>query len=385
MSESPFRAGFGKSPPFLAGRDELISKFGSALGFGGWGQERSILIRGFRGVGKTVLINALEDTARTQGWIVISETANAGFFERTISNHLPRLLNQLDPKNQVRVSQVSVSSIGSITLEYADGREVQETFRSLVTHACELLEKKSVGILFTLDEINEESITDLKDFAAQFQHLIREDREVAFVGAGLPDGIKELLKNKGISFIRRSFPVELDQLNFSDTLTALSEPIETSWRTADDETLDYLARASQGYPFLIQLVGDYAWQNNSESTTINIEDAEKAFQKATRTMGAYIHDPALQELSKTERTVVAAMAQDDGPSKTSDILSRMKVDKNYFSVYRQRLIDKGIIKSTKHGEIDFTIPYLRSHLQTHIVPNIKTTTDTNFPPPPQIP
>lgn len=65
-NDSPFRAGFGKTP-VLVGRDELIVDFGDAIDVGAWGQERVTLIEGLRGVGKTVMVNALEDVARGRG------------------------------------------------------------------------------------------------------------------------------------------------------------------------------------------------------------------------------------------------------------------------------------------------------------------------------
>ncbi|MCZ7628540.1 MAG: hypothetical protein M5U19_05565 [Microthrixaceae bacterium] len=53
------------------------------------------------------------------------------------------------------------------------------------------------------------------------------------------------------------------------------------------------------------------------------------------------------------------MAHDDGPSKMSDIGSRLKVDANYASQYRLRLIASELIEPVGHGRVDFTMPYLR--------------------------
>jgi hypothetical protein len=39
---------------------------------------------------------------------------------------------------------------------------------------------------------------------------------------------------------------------------------------------------------------------------------------------------------------------------------------SYISVYRQRLIDAGMITATGHGKVDFFVPELRDYLREHI-------------------
>ena len=60
------------------------------------------------------------------------------------------------------------------------------------------------------------------------------------------------------------------------------------------------------------------------------------------------------------------MAHDDGPSKMSDIASRLNVDANYASQYRLRLIASELIEPVGHGRVDFTMPYLRDYLREHV-------------------
>lgn len=103
MTTSPFRAGFGKSPPVLAGRDDILDELSNALVEGTWTSERASLVEGLRGVGKTVLLNAVEDRARERGWIVVSETATPGFTDRIARDHLARAIHRLDPPPTRRI------------------------------------------------------------------------------------------------------------------------------------------------------------------------------------------------------------------------------------------------------------------------------------------
>ena len=93
---NPFTPTFGSSPPLLVGRDDLIEQFGEALDGGPGSPGRATLYTGARGVGKTVLLNAVEEQARQRGWLVIAETATPRLIGRLVGEHLPALLNQHD-------------------------------------------------------------------------------------------------------------------------------------------------------------------------------------------------------------------------------------------------------------------------------------------------
>lgn len=141
---------------------------------------------GLRGVGKTVMLNHAEDMALKSGWRMISETASGGFFERIVSIHLPGILNEMRPGPSFKVTQVSAAGLGSITIEYPDGREETPTFHGMAAEILNLLDGRG-GLLFSIDEVGEASAGDFAVFAGEYQHLVREDLEVAFFrrrGAG---------------------------------------------------------------------------------------------------------------------------------------------------------------------------------------------------------
>ena len=385
LNDSPFRAGFGKTPPVLVGRDRLISDFSDAIALGSWGQERVTLIEGLRGVGKTVMVNALEDVARDQGWVVVSETATPGFTERMNKSHLPRVLRDLDPKPTRRITGGGIAG-ASVTTELVRADEPTATLRTQIADVTDRLDGR--GILFTLDEVSTASSDDLDLFAAELQHAIRQDREVAFVGAGLGSSISDLLSARSLTFLRRASRQSLDFLDYADVLTAIGKPIRDAGRTISDESLGYAAAATQGYPFLAQLIGDLAWRATPQTSEISLADVEGAYRRARRTMGSHILEPSLRDLSNTDRTVLAAMAATEGPARVADLRRTLGVDAQYMGVYRQRLLDAGIIYAIQRGVIDFTLPYLREYLREHVVSDATTERARRrqaFPPPPQLP
>ena len=60
------------------------------------------------------------------------------------------------------------------------------------------------------------------------------------------------------------------------------------------------------------------------------------------------------------------MAQDKAESRVSDLRERLEVSKSHVQVYRQRLIEAGIIHSPSYGLLAFSIPYLGQHLRGDI-------------------
>src|SRR5688500_8686687 len=66
---NPYAPGAGQRPPELAGRDEQLDAFEVVLERVSRGRpERSIVLTGLRGVGKTVLLNALRSAAVRAKW-----------------------------------------------------------------------------------------------------------------------------------------------------------------------------------------------------------------------------------------------------------------------------------------------------------------------------
>src|SRR6478609_4296144 len=66
---NPYAPGAGQRPPELAGRDPQLRAFDVVLERVSHGRpERSVVLTGLRGVGKTVLLNALRSAAVRRGW-----------------------------------------------------------------------------------------------------------------------------------------------------------------------------------------------------------------------------------------------------------------------------------------------------------------------------
>lgn len=370
MVRNPFTPTFGKTPPILAGRDQVIDDWSYALDQGVGAPGRATLLTGARGVGKTVLLNVLEDQARQRGWSVISETTSPGLMDRLTRTVLPTVLQGLDPDGRLtrRVTGLTLPSWlggGGVQSSITPNYEIEWDARTLVEAIARIGADRGAGLLITVDEIHRSAEDDLRRLTMIVQHMFREDLPVAFVGAGLPSSIKDLLRDDSpITFLRRAEPVHLGRVRDAQAGKALAIPARDAGVPFEADALRAAATASHGYPFLIQQIGYECVRlvARENSDTITTEHVNLAVTRAVRRMNLNVHATALAGLSEVDRQYLAAMAADDGPSRTGEIAQRMGVTTQYAGVYRQRLIDAEIIVATGHGEVAFELPYLREYV-----------------------
>ncbi len=364
---NPFHPTFGASPPLLVGREGVLEQFEEALDDGPGASGRATIYTGARGAGKTVMLNAVEDLARERGWIVISETASRHFVRRMTREHLPSLLRAFDPRAvRSRLTGVSIPLVsGGASWETIERHVTEMGLRNQIDLLTDLLAANETGLLITLDEIHLNQRDDLRELATTVQHAFREERELAFVGAGLASSVADLLNDDVLTFLRRAERHPLGSVRARDVERALRDPVQNAGRTFADGALEVMVEGARGYPFLIQLVGAQAWRLHPSEPRISLADAREGVVRARRRLGTLIHEPALADISDVGKSFLLAMAIDDGRSKMADIQRRLGVDKTYASQYRLRLIATEIIRSAGHGYVEFTLPYMREYLREH--------------------
>lgn len=368
-SANPFTPTFGTSPALLVGRGPVITEFADALDDGPGSPARALLLSGQRGVGKTALLNALEDEAKKRGWLTISETALTGLIERIRTDHLPRLLAEHDPRGNVerRFSGFTVPArMGGVSFDTDKRHQPAPTLRSQLTELSDHLAKNGTGVVITIDEIAPDTLEDLRAIAATVQHLFREDRPIAVIMAGLPQSVESLLDASGITFLRRALHHPLGAVSRVDARQGLQVPVAEAGLTWSDEALDQAVEATRGYPYMLQLVGFHAYR--AATGQICAAEVDAAIDRATRDVSSLVHRPTISSLTAVEVNFLEAMAEDDGPSLTSEIAERMGKTIVYVGQYRRRLLDKHIITAPERGLVALAMPGMREHLRGEVTP-----------------
>lgn len=367
LMANPFKPTFGATPPLLAGRDDQIADFADALDDGPGATGRATLYTGARGAGKTVMLNAVEDEAKSRGWLVVSETATENLVETLTQSRLPALLRSIDPdaiKN--RLTHVDLPVIkGGLSWETVEAHVVTMDLREQINLLTDLLAENETGLLITVDEIHPSQAADLRQLVTVIQHAFRENRQLAFAGAGLHASVSDLLNDDVLTFLRRADRHNLGSVGLKSVRQAIEQPVKDAGRLVEPQALETMAQGTRGYPFLIQLVGAQCWRVNPDTDTISQADAVQGVERAHRRLGSLVHAPALVGLSDIDKSYLLAMAQDDGRSSTSGIAKRLGVTVAYAGVYRDRLIAYELIEPGGYGYVDFTLPYLREYLREH--------------------
>lgn len=365
MGPNPFRPGFGVSPRVLAGRVDLLQEFELALDEGPGSPLRAVLVSGARGMGKTVILNELEELARVRGWLVVRLAESTGIVEELRDTSLPALLAEHDPSRTIkrRVTGGGVTGVGSITTSAEERYPVRETAATLLDRLLDVLEGHGTGVMFSLDEVQAVDREALAGFAEVFQHVVRDEREVAFAAAGLPVGVDRLLKHPGTTFLRRAERVHLPALTRAEVVDAAGRTVRDAGREIAPEAVEALADLVHGYPYLLQLAGHGAWRAAGDADQVGVADVAATRPSVIERMGRLVHAPALRDLAQVQRDYLRAMALDDGASSTGEIAARLGVSMQYQNVYRHRLIEGELIRPAGYGLVDYALPYLRDHLR----------------------
>lgn len=122
------------------------------------------------------------------------------------------------------------------------------------------------------------------------------------------------------------------------------------------------AVVTEGYPFLIQLVGYFLWREAELNPVMTEEAAAQAFAAARRRNARMVVEAAMSTLSGRDLDFLRAMAEDDESSTAKDIGQRMGVASSMVGNHRARLIAAGLIEPVRQGVVRFALPGLREHL-----------------------
>lgn len=351
---NPFKPTAGMNPPELIGRDPILADFQEAIDNGPGAPDRLMRISGVRGVGKTVLLNALGDVARKRGFQVVDVASHSGFCDR--------ILNTL--KRNAELSCVSFSpSILGVSLGSVDFSKSATQLGEAMYQAAE-----KGGLFITLDEIQDAPLDEMRELGNEIQLLIRQGANVAFAFAGLPASVDGVVGSDSLTFLQRAKHVELTRLSDFEVGESLEETMSAAGMSIDQANAKMLTQAAAGYPFMIQLVGYYTWQAAARkgADSIGSQDAEKGIAVARDSFDAMVIEPALRRLSAKQLDYLLALARCGGGEVTSgDVAEAMGVSSASVGSYRKRLIDAGLIEPCGYGKLAFAIPYMREYLLAH--------------------
>ena len=361
-----FRPSFGMSPLYLAGRDEWIRSFHLGL-FEPGNPIRASLVWGPRGIGKTVLLNEFEDIAAQYGWIVLRADPRQDMIHHLMHTVIPRAVTDPASKSSRKITGITIAGLGSVNMAVEHATRPEPTLNTMLRDLLHAVD----GVLITIDEVQSVPIEEMRELATTIQDLRRDDLNIAFSGAGLVQGINDLMNHPGMTFLRRAETIQLDMVTDQDVATTLRETMDEGGKQFDEAGLVAATALTRGYPYLIQAVGSLLWAQAEidHHNQVTADTVAKIHDDVIYRMGHQVHRPALAHLSERELDFLQHMAAlGPEPASTSKIADRMGLKANVASQTRAKLLNRELIAVPARGKVEFTLPYLREYLLEGKIP-----------------
>ena len=333
---NPFSLSFGKKPINYIYRikdtDIVIDSFTQEPS-----TNQVYVITGIRGSGKTVLITALTKTFyEMEDWIIVDLNPDKDLIEGLASE----LYENSKIKKIFLKKEFSFSFKGvSFSIE---GDVPALTSETLVRKMLEKIKEKKKKVLITIDEVT--SNDHMRVFAKTFQSLVNSELPVYLLITGVYKNISKLQDDKALTFLYRAPKINLSPLNMSSIAMSYKKIFEID----EDKALE-LAKMTNGYAYAYQVLGYLIFRDGKKDVDDNI------LAEYDQYLQEYVYKKIWSELSDVEQKIIMSI-KTNNPVSVKSLIKALELNNSYFSIYRERLIKKGIIFAPSYGKIQFVLP-----------------------------
>ena len=394
---NPYAPGAGQRPPELAGRDAELAAMDVVLERAARGRpERSVVLVGLRGVGKTVLLNALRSRAIDRLWGTAKLEARPGHsLRRPLSSALHLAVRELASRHRdpQRVEEF-LGVLKAFALRAApdkatlrerwqpgidvpprsgraDTGDMEIDLVEVLVDAADLARDVGTGVALFVDEMQDLTEKDASALCAAFHEISQQGLPLVLVGAGLPHVPATLSASK--SYSERLFRyVRVDRLVREAADRALVAPASDEGVEFAPTALDALYEATEGYPYFVQAYGKAVW-DVSPASPITADDVAVAAPLARADLGVGFFGSRYERATPAERDYLRAMAglaaeSRDGTVASADVAAALGRKPSSLSPARDALLKKGLVYSAERGLIAFTVPHFGAFLRDQAAP-----------------
>lgn len=377
----PFTPGFGSTPPCLVGRDDLIREVCTLLAGDPASEGGANILLAPRGLGKTVVLNEVEDAARAErGWLVLPVSGTDGDPIAETHKAVLRAQESLAQAHGEPVKrQVSGMSLGvgglSAGVSYEERSDFRRTrygddLRRDLGELAGAAARTGARVLLTMDEMHAIPLAKARQLGSYVQHIAKREREaLVFLGAALPYITQTLLADRKSTFLQRLAVHKVDLLSEPETRRGLREPIQMHGGLIDEDALNVATSAVAGHPYMLQLVGDRMWRAAGAGSPITVNHAKKAVAEAGESLEDHLFAPTWQSLSETDKRFLSALAtltQTDDSPRVAAVCEAAGIGRTSASAYRGRLLLSGMASPGGRGRLRLAHPSIGPWLRRAI-------------------
>ena len=372
---NPFVPGAGLQPPELAGRDRLLEEAAIDMDRILAGRPaKGLILLGLRGVGKTVLLNRLRALADDKGFRTVRiEAPEGSSLPELLTPELRRMVYALDLRqaagrrlrraagvlvNFAKAFSVAVGDL-ELSVDLAPGEgdtgNLEQDLPRLLVAMAEAAGDRDTAVGLFIDEVQYLSSSELAAVIVACHEIAQQNLPFLFVGAGLPQ--VAALAGKAKSYAERLFDYpEVGPLERADARLALMKPALAEGASFDGDAVDEILAATQNFPYFIQEWGYQVW-NAAPASPVTRGMVLGAHPEVVSHLDNNFFRVRFDRLTPLEQKYLRAMAElGPGPSATGRIAETLGVRTASVAAVRQRLINKGMVWSQRHGETAFTVP-----------------------------
>lgn len=380
-NDNPYYPGAGSMPRYLAGREQELSDLQSKLGLLKTGvSQRSVIYYGLRGVGKTVLLNKIEEYAETNGiFYSHMEAGNQLNFVSMMITAANKFLRMMSPAGELKyIISLAKDAIKSLAVSFTpdaikfeiskEDRDLyvsgslEQSLTDLFTALGKAAEKSGKPICFFIDEIQFMKASDLSALIAAIHRTNQMGYPVMMVGAGLPKIFK--LLGDAQTYAERLFEYhEIGSLTEKQAADAIRIPAKEAGRAFTEAAVREITEMTGAYPYFIQEFCYIIW-NESDEKEIRLETVQKLEKKYITTLDNGFYQVRFQKSTEREKKFMYAMVDcGELPCTIGNVATNMKRNISQISPIRAQLINKGLVYAAGYGKLDFTVPKFDEFLQ----------------------
>jgi len=326
-----------------------------------------------RGIGKTSLLREAERIMHGAGIRTVWVTANP---EESLAASVLAELPAAAGKERSRVREISdlvdratlslgVPGVATAAVEVRrpaakPAASAAAAFKAAVTAtAAAVRDDGGAGLAIFIDEIQSADPESLRAIAYAWQELASEKplTPAGIFAAGLPSSSEAI--SAAVTFAERFEYRALTPLEDGDVALALAgaaQQIRVTWSPA---ALQLAVDNASGFPYKVQLIGHETWEKagwpdpGAVITDIHVHAALAAVDEQM----SELFRARWGSTTRAEREVLLAIARLGGHDvKREDIAAELGKSSAAISVPRARLLQKGIIETSRYGYLSFSAP-----------------------------
>jgi hypothetical protein len=331
---------------------------------------------GQRGVGKTVLLNRMQDDVEGLGIHTLRiEAPEDRSLPAILAPQLRQALLRMSRNEKARdLAHRALRALAgfarALKMKYedievgldfdpepglADNGDLEHDLQALLESAGNAAVSINTALAIFVDELQYVPEDELAALITALHRTAQRQLPIVLVGAGLPQLRGRMGRAKSYAERLFDFP-EIGSLPLDAARLAIEKPIRDHGADITPDALKRVLAEARGYPYFLQEWGKHSW-DAADAPPITEDDVVLASTTAIAALDESFFRVRFERLTPLEKRYLRAMAQlGPGPHRSGEIAEALDREVTALGPTRGQLIAKGMIWSPNHGDTAFTVP-----------------------------